>query len=165
MGMDVYGNSPSTEVGEYFRANVWRWHPLASYATAHYPALTAACEHWHTNDGDGLDAEGARALGEALLADVESGRALAYADQHAAALAALPNEPCNLCNGTGLRTDEIGVTYGYDKPRDPATGRGGCNGCAGVGEREHWARSYSFDVEALGNFARFLCDSGGFAIC
>ena len=28
MGMDVYGKDPKTEVGEYFRANVWSWRPI-----------------------------------------------------------------------------------------------------------------------------------------
>ena len=28
MGMDVSGINPSTEVGEYFRANVWSWRPI-----------------------------------------------------------------------------------------------------------------------------------------
>jgi hypothetical protein len=28
MGMDVYGRKPSSPAGEYFRANVWSWHPI-----------------------------------------------------------------------------------------------------------------------------------------
>lgn len=28
MGMDVYGRKPSSEAGEYFRANVWSWRPI-----------------------------------------------------------------------------------------------------------------------------------------
>ena len=28
MGMDVYGMNPTTERGEYFRANVWSWRPI-----------------------------------------------------------------------------------------------------------------------------------------
>ena len=28
MGMDVYGRKPSSPDGEYFRANVWSWHPI-----------------------------------------------------------------------------------------------------------------------------------------
>jgi len=28
MGMDVYGRNPSSEEGEYFRANIWSWRPI-----------------------------------------------------------------------------------------------------------------------------------------
>lgn len=28
MGMDVYGDKPTTTKGEYFRANVWSWRPI-----------------------------------------------------------------------------------------------------------------------------------------
>ena len=28
MGMDVCGRNPRSEAGEYFRANVWSWHPI-----------------------------------------------------------------------------------------------------------------------------------------
>ena len=31
MGMDVYGRAPTSESGEYFRANVWSWHPIWNY--------------------------------------------------------------------------------------------------------------------------------------
>jgi hypothetical protein len=30
MGMDVYGKQPTSEVGEYFRANIWSWRPIYS---------------------------------------------------------------------------------------------------------------------------------------
>src|SRR5947209_5860046 len=28
MGMDVFGRKPTSEAGEYFRANVWGWGPI-----------------------------------------------------------------------------------------------------------------------------------------
>jgi hypothetical protein len=28
MGMDVWGRHPDSEAGEYFRANLWGWHPI-----------------------------------------------------------------------------------------------------------------------------------------
>jgi len=55
MGMDVYGNAPTQKEGEYFRNNIWWWHPLADYIELVAPDEAAACEHWHSNDGDGLD--------------------------------------------------------------------------------------------------------------
>lgn len=164
MGMDVYGKNATAEVGEYFRNNVWWWRPLADFLTATYPDLTAGCTYWQSNDGDGLDAAGALALADALDRDLANGRVTAYADQYAAEIAALPDSACDLCDGTGLRTDEIGRTHGMDKPRDPDTGKGGCNGCQGTGRRENWGKSYPFEVENVREFAAFLRHSGGFEI-
>ena len=33
MGMDVYGERPRTNKGEYFRNNVWWWRPLWNYVS------------------------------------------------------------------------------------------------------------------------------------
>lgn len=73
--------------------------------------------------------------------------------------------PCDLCQGTGIRTDEIGVQHGLNVPRDPITGKGGCNGCQGTGRRENWGKSYPFSVENVREFATFLRECGGFEIC
>lgn len=55
MGMDVYGNHPTGKTGEYFRNNVWWWRPLAVYCCQVAPDITAHCEHWQSNDSDGLN--------------------------------------------------------------------------------------------------------------
>ena len=78
MGMDVYGKNATSEVGEYFRNNIWWWRPLADFLTEAYPELTHRCEFWHTNDGDGLDAEGSTALAQALTRDLDNGTVDAY---------------------------------------------------------------------------------------
>ena len=57
MGMDVYGTEPKNEKGEYFRNNVWWWHPLWSYCQENYPDITASVKKGHDNSGDGLDDE------------------------------------------------------------------------------------------------------------
>ena len=75
MGMDVYGNAPTTKEGEYFRRNIWGWHPLAVVVQTLAPAITRPCVNWHSNDGDGLDAEGATKLADALEAAIADGRA------------------------------------------------------------------------------------------
>lgn len=165
MGMDVYGKAPRSEAGAYFRNSVWGWHPLAEFLLTTYPDLTATCEYWHSNDGDGLDDVRATALGAALEADLASGKVAEYARRYEVEQAALPDEECKLCHGTGVRTDEVGVKYGYDKPRDEATGTGGCNGCRGAGWVEAWDKNYPFDLENVTAFAQFLRDCGGFAIC
>jgi hypothetical protein len=40
-----------------------------------------------------------------------------------------------------------------------------CNGCGGTGGLEHWAKSYPFDMKNVKEFATFLVNCGGFAIC
>lgn len=79
MGMDVYGHAPTQKEGEYFRNNIWWWHPLADYIELVAPDEAAACEHWHSNDGDGLDEDEALALADRLQAEIDSGRCLRYA--------------------------------------------------------------------------------------
>jgi len=162
--MDVFGKAPSTEAGEYFRNNVWWWHPLAEFLQTTYPDLTAACTYWHSNDGDGLDDVRSRALAELIERDLASGKVDEYARRREVELAALPDEVCRFCTGAGVRDDEVGRTHGYDKPRDPATGLGGCNGCNGAGSTPAMERHYAFDVENVREFAEFLRGCGGFGI-
>lgn len=165
MGMDVFGKNATAEVGGYFRNNVWWWRPLADFLTTTYPELTSGCTYWHSNDGDGLGPAESLALADALDRDLANGRVLAYADQYEAEQGNLPDSECRLCQGTGIRTDEVGKTFGLDKPRDPSTGTGGCNGCAGTGRQDHPGKWYPFSVENVREFANFLRNCGGFSIC
>ena len=158
MGMDVYGKKATSEEGKYFRNNVWWWRPLANYCQAVAPTIAKKCKHWHTNDGAGLKASDALLLAGMLEAEVESGRCAAYEKEYEAERAALPKETCELCYGTGCRTDEVGKKNGLDKP-------GGCNGCEGTGQKESWDAGYPFSVDNVKEFITFLNHCGGFEIC
>ena len=48
--------------GAYFRNNVWWWRPLAEYVQLVLPIICKKCDHWHSNDGDGLDDQDSGAL-------------------------------------------------------------------------------------------------------
>lgn len=170
MGMDVMGNEPRSERGQYFRNNVWWWRPLWNYCVEVAPDL---CEKvsGHYNDGDGLDADGAAELARILLVNIESGKTEAYEARYNEYLASLPRRKCEWCAGTGVRTDKVGVEMGMPgKALEPAiailTGRsrGWCNGCDGEGTCEHHEADYPFSVENVQDFAKFLEDSGGFKI-
>lgn len=163
MGMDVYGRTPSSERGEYFRSNIWWWHPLAAFLQAEFSQETSACELWHSNDGDGLDKEAAQRLATALDAALQQGRVEEHLQQLNAAAASVDRQACTLCKGTGLRRDEVGVRYGYDR-RDPSTGTGGCNGCQGLGTTLPLGAEVCFSREHVEEFADFLRESGGFSI-
>jgi len=73
MGMDVYGKNQESEKGAYFRNNVWWWRPLWNYCEELHGDITHKVESGYSNDGDGLDAENALALGQRLLNDLATG--------------------------------------------------------------------------------------------
>ncbi|MEU1513768.1 hypothetical protein ABZ490_16685 [Streptomyces sp. NPDC005811] len=164
MGMEVVGLAPTGEQGRLFVNNVYWWRPLAEFLRREFPDLTAGCADWDTNAGDGLDAEAALRLGEAVEHAVACGRVAAYGARRDVRLSALPSSDCDLCEGRGYRTDKLGVYYGLDTPRDPVTGKGGCNKCDGTGTVEPLERQYAFDADNVMNFAVFLRASGGFRI-
>lgn len=176
MGMDVYGNNPSHKDGEYFRANVWTWHPLANFIANTCPELAKNCPHWHSNDGAGLRASDALALADQLDHLIDCGAVDRYADEYDQAMRALPDETCSLCGGTGVRDDQVGRKMGMhtrvighewrhtnEHPRYGKTGW--CNGCDGIGKHRPFAENYRFIPELVQEFARFCRHSGGFRIC
>jgi hypothetical protein len=167
--MDVSGKDPRSEKGVYFRASVWWWHPLWEYCETVAPEITRFVEYAHSNDGDGLDSEGAESLGRALLDEIESGRTAAAIRLRQMDLDALPDVPCETCGGTGLRAE----------PPNPGPGTLPCNACEPAdscsGKRRPWGTAYSLmgkaegsepepDIAFVREFAEFLVDSGGFAI-
>jgi hypothetical protein len=178
MGMDVCGRNPSSKEGEYFRNNVWRWHPLAKYCQEIAPDITAQCKHWHHNEGDGLDERNSLLLADALQREIDSGRCKKWADLRESELERLPNVPCKYCEATGTRKplpegelmDEdysIFIALGI-APKlgagDPANGGFKCNACDGEGYVRPSECDYSFSVENVEKFVAFLRSCGGFEI-
>jgi len=171
MGMDIYGKNPIDTKGEYFRRNVWGWRPLWNYFVDNHNDLVAGVSG-QTNDGDGLDSNRSILLAYRLIADLESGKAQEYINNRNAQLAELNRPACDLCGGTGIRTDKVGVESGMpdrELPTEMAmlTGRlkGFCNGCSGEGKTDNWETNYYLDLDDLKEFASFLVSCGGFRIC
>jgi hypothetical protein len=177
--MDVSGKNPTTEAGAYFRNNVWWWRPLAEYACAIAPAITAKCTYWGSNDGDGLSASGSKRLAVKLREEIASGRCKEYADKYEANRKAMPREHCPLCNGTGIRADQLGIDHGQTTRVIPETTQddegetithpragqvGWCNGCDGRGTKAASGSHYPFSVENVEEFCTFLEGCGGFEI-
>jgi hypothetical protein len=172
MGMDVIGVNPTTKRGEYFRNNVWWWRKLADYCLENHGDIAEKCEYWHSNDGDGLNADDSVALAERLLDDIANGRVDEYARSYNEWRASLPREDCNFCNGTGIRTDRVGCQHGMPERELPVEVQilverthGYCNGCGGIGTRESFMASYPFSKDNVEEFAHFLAECGGFQIC
>lgn len=160
MGMDVFGKEPRSEQGKYFRNNVWWWRPLADYCCEVAPEIASGCGYWQSNDGDGLDDDGAIALADALQAEINSNRADAYARRRQSEIEMMPNEPCYLCEATGTRKPVPDVGAG-----DLKLGGIKCNNCDGSGYVRPNADNYPFSVENVIEFIAFLRDCGGFEIC
>jgi hypothetical protein len=154
MGMDVFGKAPDDPKGAYFRNNIWWWHPLAAYCVETAPDLTASCQSWHSNEGDGLDADTSRQLAAALRQRIADGQTAAYAAIREAEHHALPDEPCDICGGTGSRL----------APPEVRRGNYPCLGCNGKGRIRPRKTQYPFSVENVEEFATFLEHCNGFAI-
>lgn len=151
MGMDVFGKNKDSEVGSYFRRNVWGWRPLAEMVTEMFPDLTAGCKYWQSNDGDGLDAAGSVALAKAINEAIADGRIAKYVRERDARLKALSKVECKICGGTGRRLWPDGVKE--------------CNACHGDKVVEPYDKWYSLDENDAKEFAAFLAECGGFEIC
>ena len=146
MGMDVYGKKPRNETGHYFRNNIWWWHPLAEYIQVVAPEIALKCDAWHTNDGNGLDAEDAIALAERLEEEIAKGSCEKYMITRQEYLDQLPEVECTFCQGETKS----------DQPE--------CSWCKGTGMQKDAQAYYFFDVDNVKRFAEFLKESGGFEI-
>ena len=175
MGMDVFGQAPTAPEGEYFRRNVWGWHPLAGLVTTLCPDEASPCHGWHYNDGDGLDAAGAAALAAKLEERRASGEIAAYCTRHDAFLAKKPLVECGFCGGTGRYGDApvtppksgdgaaMSVLAALDAEDGYRSEGGSCPVCDGAGtvKTPESCRVRPIDVDA---FIAFLRASGGFKI-
>ena len=154
MGMDVYGKNPTNESGKYFRNNVWYWRPLAIYVCDIAPDITKHCEHWQSNDGDGLNKTHSMKLAAKIRENLASGTASVYEQTYRNRIQAMPDEKCTFCNGTGHRKD----LPGYEGETKP------CNGCDSKGKVRPSDAHYPFELSNVREFANFLENCGGFEI-
>ena len=186
MGFDLYGLNPKGDIpkpvitdweddnqasaffkyqdetpGSYFRANVWWWRPLWQYVTvACYDILTEKdMERGDYNDGHRISKTKANRIASRLKKLDKDGSIMKYESEYKAYLKSLPREDCNICEGTGVREDEIG-RKAREKDEEYK-----CNGCLGEGKRDNFGTHYPFESEEVIRFAEFCEQSGGFEIC
>ena len=153
MGFDLYGRNAKVDKSEYFRNNVWWWHPLWDYVCdVCEDILTEEDMHaGHFNEGHEIDEDKARRIAQRLFELIEEGKVQKYSVDYKERLNRLPDEGCEICSGTGKRNDEFV--------------KGQCNACKGKGEVRPFQTNYPFDIENVRKFAEFCRDSGGFEIC
>ena len=139
--------------GVYFRNNVWWWRPLWDY-------VCAVCKDVITiDDAMGGDSNSGHIINEntttemaiLLYKEVKEGNHKKYEKQYTKELESIPLEDCNLCDGTGHRTDAIF--------------NGTCNKCEGKGKVKSFQAAYPFSAENVEEFLLFLSESGGIQIC
>jgi len=159
MGWDIYGRNPIGQRGRYFGNNVSCWSPLVEYCRTVAPEIMRGCRHWHTNDGDGLDAAAALALSEVLQKEINAKRTDAYARRYASKQEMMPNEPCDMCAGTGVQKP-----FPHRGAGNLKEGGIKCGKCEGTGYVRPWESDYDFSTENVADFAAFLRESGGFVI-
>jgi hypothetical protein len=156
MGMDVYGNKPKNEQGEYFRANVWYWRPLWSFVEDIHPAIAAKVPEAHYNSGDGLNAKDSLALANLIKKDLETGVVENYIQHFKEEIEKIPLDDCKYCDQKGYRsfTDSSG-----NESMKP------CNACHGTLKVKSVLTWYQMDIEVFKDFQIFLQNCGGFRIC
>ena len=174
MGMDVYGIKPKTQKGEYFRNNVWYWHPLWDYCCSVDSSLIQKVPNAHSNVGDGLDAIESRKLGFLIKATVQDGSAEKYVQDYYENMEKLEPRLCR-CTINAPKNELLtimlsGLIYAPegDNPfpnydiKDPDSD---CNLCSGSGKLPNYGCNYHITLDNISSFADFLIDCGGFQIC
>lgn len=165
MGMDVFGLKPKTKKGEYFRNNVWFWHPLWDYCCHVSPELTSKVEFAHENSGDGLNAIDSRQLGFAIQKSIDNGSAEKYVEQYYEEISQLPDEPCFCVKESLFEVFSISGDIPFPKSSENKKPNPKCNTCKGSGMQPNWNKNYHISLDNIQSFAEFLIDCGGFQIC
>ena len=186
MGFDLYGLNPEGNIpkpvitdwedkkqtddflkyqdetpGSYFRTNVWFWRPLWQYVSVVCEDILTEkdMEKGEYNDGHRISKTKANRIASRLKKLDKDGSTMKYELGYKEYLTSLPEEECDICNGQGMRNDEIGkqarkINRAYT-----------CNGCDGKGVKNNFNTHYPFESDVVMRFAEFCKQSGGFEIC
>jgi hypothetical protein len=170
MGMDVYGKTPSSEIGKRFRRDVWTWHPLALICERTWPKIAKRCKDWHCNGGFGLEAKSACKLAN----QIEKMDQTKLIDLCLQTNCEMGRHMCPLCQGSGFtKLTEAKTESGFTlmlSTNDPACkdyeGKLlACDVCHGEGRMMPLSvRNYWVNVADMYEFAAFCKASGGFEI-
>lgn len=142
MGMDIYGNAPKNDTGEYFRSSIWTWPGVLDVIAETSVLPDDLVERMAYNDGAEVNKEQSVALADALDAKLDS----LPKDAH------FINDESHYAN-TGTATTakailDLVATFpeGTDIKVKPS------------------APDFSVDVEFIRQFASFARNSGGFKV-
>ena len=164
MGYDIHGTEPTAPEGFHFRRSNLAWPPLAALCRELVSDIAQHCDHWTTNDGDGLDHDAASQLASRLQQLIADGTVADYIGQLRAMLARRRCKTCEGCEGTGRIPRAVVKTA--DSLPGPLDKDGNfiCLACAGAGRVKPLSSCSLLDEEDVNQWASFLRSSGGFCI-
>jgi hypothetical protein len=167
MGMDISGRTPTSNVGEYIRFNVWGWRPVWGYccevgSSVITPELEKAGGY---NDGAGLETqEECDKLANILQEHIDSGHCKAYEERYLE-----EKEKADIWNNHIYALQSLLSEY--------ANKEAGKENVAPIDYNEHhrelWDKiqdlennlpKYPFSEAYIKEFVLFLRDCGGFRI-
>ena len=146
--------------GAHFRNDVWYWRPLWDF-------VCEVCDDILTEEDM---EEGMSYPSSGLVISKTKAKKIAarlrkvdkdledHQIDHEKRKKDLPDEECDICDGTGRRNDDIGISA---RNVDPSYT---CDWCNGKGTTRSYARKYTFDADNIRTFAEFCEYSGGFDI-
>jgi hypothetical protein len=155
MGMDVYGNAPISQEGEYFRANLWGWRPIhyISQVANERFELGYDMSGWGYNDGKGLPKTKAKKLADAIEKLVAE-----YGEFQE------PTDKIYICLGMWVEAGTgsfVGETENLDEVYPIGTL---IHNSIVDSKGRHIEPAHSIDREFLNDWLVFLRNSGGFKI-
>jgi hypothetical protein len=160
-------------VGYYFRANGWYWRPIWNIVTLFcYPSIlnNEDVEGGFYNDGYVINEEKALAIAECLEEKILTGELINVIEEENEYSHKLPNECCNICEGTGVRKNEIIEEPLFDREpylldeNQPEGTLVECNKCEGTGQIRPVETFYTYSLSCINDFIKFCKNCGGFSI-
>ena len=146
--------------GQYFRNNVWWWRPLWDYVceVCEDVMTEEEMEAGGSNSGFSIPWLTAVDMVEKLQKEIATKNHKKYETNHTKKLKDLPDEKCEYCKGTGIRSDLPTKENNY-------VVKSGCNVCKGKGTNRPFQTNYPFSAKNVEEFTDFLSQSGGIQIC
>ena len=155
MGFDLVGSCPKSEVGEYFRANIWHWPPIHSLIATTEVLDSEALDAITYNDGYLISEEAAIAIASALEVIMDD----------------LPEEysirvfqPELIEESVVMDEGREVITYRPNYESEPKETRVGDDGRLLRDDEEGGKSPYTISKEYLNAFIAFCRYSGGFAV-
>tara|TARA_R100000278_G_scaffold35257_1_gene31772 strand:+ start:71 stop:673 length:603 start_codon:yes stop_codon:yes gene_type:complete len=153
-------------VGEYFRANVWWWRPIADYVINFTGCVDEEDEgYWHENGGHEVDEETAQQIHNQLQVLIESGHTKEFQDKYEKErLKAerhndkVEKELDKFCKSVEKKLGKTNLAP-KDFPKEDH------EKWEQIYNKRIWSASYPFSVDVIKEFAEFCRFSGGFRIC
>ena len=162
MGMDIYGNNPTSNVGEYVRFNVWGWRPLWDYCCLIGKDMISEelKKAGGYNDGAGLETqEECDKLANILQEHIDSGHAKAKEEKWLEDKVKADKWNDHINALYGLLREKVGdkiVPADYNEHHKKLFDR--------IQSLQNWSSSYPFSVNSVKEFIEFLQECGGFKI-